>query len=891
MFTHKNLIFKLVLIFFLFSGFSVCGFGIKENGLYANSHNLSDTNRLIECSDYNFSASTSDFPFISNTKIRQLTDYCKLKGDLQSEGNPIVNNFIYGVTNFLFQNESYHTPDYLLMSENNQLIDSFQRDTAVLIDTAFNFDYFDCDVNYYNILVGKYAEMDIVIAYKGGREASYGSGEPIHLGNGTLTATLQEGIINPDGSYLVYKVVGIPENSSLVTVPINLGTINCEVPIYISEPYDSLIDFWVLAYDDLNNDCNKDLDEESANTDGLFIKVFDLEDNMLFVAPAFSGQFEVLNFLGKSDFIYYYIIDNNDLPNDNTPTLPPGLKSGMDQTFLKRYFYFFGGMTYFNTSPKSNLLDTSWDFYYPFDYRICLFRLDAKLESLDCSNPEFLHKINKGENTSNIITINYEGGNGGSFKEQTISSTGISGFTARLYSGFLNEGNGTLSFQVSGISNEAGIAKFNFSIGEQQCEIEFLIQAPELSISKDVKQNSYQWPNEQIDYVISVKNSGNIDLIDILVSDPLTGFSETISLLSVGQTKEFNTSYLVKQDDIDAGYLENMAKASFNFEGIDFNFEAINTINAIQIASMSLVKKSPQISYNTVGDILNYTITVKNTGNISLSNLLVSDPLTGMYETIDMISPGEEKHYKTQYHVKQSDLNSNHIVNIAKVQYLLARLNYFVEDRLEIVADSDGDGVSNIDEIEDKTDPNDPCSFKWASQSLKPSNIWYNLDCDGDGVSNLVELSDRTNPLDSCDFIISNRTLPPSQAWNQGDCDGDGINNAEDGLDDCDGDGIPNFLDSDTCRIDILVPNVFTPNGDGLNDIIKPILLGIESFVCFKIYSPAGNLVFETQNRNEGWDGNIKSSGQSTQSYFWLAEGYGRDGKLVKRTGILTLLR
>jgi gliding motility-associated-like protein len=177
------------------------------------------------------------------------------------------------------------------------------------------------------------------------------------------------------------------------------------------------------------------------------------------------------------------------------------------------------------------------------------------------------------------------------------------------------------------------------------------------------------------------------------------------------------------------------------------------------------------------------------------------------------------------------------------------------------------------------------------SQTVSPSSAWNSGDCDGDGVSNGAERGDGTSPVNGCDFKPASRTLPPSDAWKNGDCDGDGLKNEVDGVEDCDKDGIPNFQDPDTCNIGILMPNVFTPNGDGINDEIKPVLLGIDKFVCFKVYNRWGNLVFETRDREKGWDGEFRGAGQGTETFQYLVEGYDRNGKLVRKTGMITLLR
>jgi gliding motility-associated-like protein len=205
--------------------------------------------------------------------------------------------------------------------------------------------------------------------------------------------------------------------------------------------------------------------------------------------------------------------------------------------------------------------------------------------------------------------------------------------------------------------------------------------------------------------------------------------------------------------------------------------------------------------------------------------------------------------------------------------------------------DSDGDGASDADEVKDQTNPLDACSFKLSSQKLQPSASWNAADCDGDGVSNGTERLDGTNVLDGCDFKVSSRSLQPSAAWKAADCDGDGLTNEKDGIEDCNLDGIPNFKDPKTCQVDILLPKVFTPNGDGINDVIKPILLGIKQFVCFKVYNRWGNLIFETTDPNTAWDGNYRTQGQATETFQWLSEGYDAKGILIKRMGLVTLLR
>jgi gliding motility-associated-like protein len=90
---------------------------------------------------------------------------------------------------------------------------------------------------------------------------------------------------------------------------------------------------------------------------------------------------------------------------------------------------------------------------------------------------------------------------------------------------------------------------------------------------------------------------------------------------------------------------------------------------------------------------------------------------------------------------------------------------------------------------------------------------------------------------------------------------------------------------------DIFVPSAFTPNGDGLNDILKPICVGIQYLDYFRIYNRWGQLVFETQEIGKGWDGYFKSKLQDTNTFVYTAEGVDYLGNRIRKKGSITLIR
>lgn len=64
------------------------------------------------------------------------------------------------------------------------------------------------------------------------------------------------------------------------------------------------------------------------------------------------------------------------------------------------------------------------------------------------------------------------------------------------------------------------------------------------------------------------------------------------------------------------------------------------------------------------------------------------------------------------------------------------------------------------------------------------------------------------------------------------------------------------------------VPNAFTPNNDGLNDVFLPIVYGVENYVL-EIYDRWGEKIFHTDNVKQGWDGYYKGVLCKEDVYVW----------------------
>lgn len=87
----------------------------------------------------------------------------------------------------------------------------------------------------------------------------------------------------------------------------------------------------------------------------------------------------------------------------------------------------------------------------------------------------------------------------------------------------------------------------------------------------------------------------------------------------------------------------------------------------------------------------------------------------------------------------------------------------------------------------------------------------------------------------------------------------------------------------------LILPNVFTPNFDSINDVFKPRLDEITE-MSFSIYNRYGNLIFETNRLNGFWDGRTTSGEPCTDGvYFCVLTATGVDGKKYKEKTFVQL--
>lgn len=91
------------------------------------------------------------------------------------------------------------------------------------------------------------------------------------------------------------------------------------------------------------------------------------------------------------------------------------------------------------------------------------------VNSLSCANSSILPKAESSVPYLASFIATYTGGSGSSYPAQDVTSTGVTGLTAHLDSGVLNNGDGNLVYVITGTPTTTGSANFTITIGEKSC--------------------------------------------------------------------------------------------------------------------------------------------------------------------------------------------------------------------------------------------------------------------------------------------------------------------------------------------------------------------------------------------------------------------------------------
>jgi uncharacterized repeat protein (TIGR01451 family) len=220
--------------------------------------------------------------------------------------------------------------------------------------------------------------------------------------------------------------------------------------------------------------------------------------------------------------------------------------------------------------------------------------------------------------------------------------------------------------------------------GSNNVTVTQLTQSPSIEIVKTGLLDLSTGPSGTITYTFVIKNTGNITLSNVMLSDPLLGITgqAIIPTLIAGQVITVNASstYTVLSSDVDAGFVANTAIVTANTaSGITVNGTGTVITPLTKNNNIGLIKTGEFQDENgdgfaQAGETIRYNFRITNTGNTILYNVTVQDTyLVGIKmfgNPISTLAPSEvnDTVYFAVYTLTQDDISAGSVTNQASVK-------------------------------------------------------------------------------------------------------------------------------------------------------------------------------------------------------------------------------
>jgi uncharacterized protein (TIGR02145 family) len=133
----------------------------------------------------------------------------------------------------------------------------------------------------------------------------------------------------------------------------------------------------------------------------------------------------------------------------------------------------------------------------------------GSINSIDCGSSLTSGILTQGSAAGDLTSsVPYTDGNGGTYPDQTITSTGVTGLTATCAAGTFANGAGTLTYIISGTPESSGTASFALNIGGQSCSLQIPVNAPQIGTPHSCGAENVHNPN--LSYGSMTDQEGNV---------------------------------------------------------------------------------------------------------------------------------------------------------------------------------------------------------------------------------------------------------------------------------------------------------------------------------------------------------------------------------------------
>lgn len=205
--------------------------------------------------------------------------------------------------------------------------------------------------------------------------------------------------------------------------------------------------------------------------------------------------------------------------------------------------------------------------------------------------------------------------------------------------------------------------------------------SPMLTVTKVVTnepaENNRFAVGEEIEYKVTVVNNGDVPVTNVVISDSLVRLADaTIDELKVDEAKEFTYGYTVTEDDIVAGTVNNIATARGEAPGGKNVTGGMGVVTPVESANphLTVTKTTTSTPANqngyTQGEVIKYTVTVTNDGNLTVKGIHINDQLQGVVHVDGelrqiTLAPNQQAEATFEYTVTAEDVAAGKVINTA----------------------------------------------------------------------------------------------------------------------------------------------------------------------------------------------------------------------------------
>jgi uncharacterized repeat protein (TIGR01451 family) len=205
-----------------------------------------------------------------------------------------------------------------------------------------------------------------------------------------------------------------------------------------------------------------------------------------------------------------------------------------------------------------------------------------------------------------------------------------------------------------------------------------LVQDPSLGLAKTADIGTASKAGDTIAYTYALTNIGNVTLdgpftvVDSVIAT--VDCSGAAATLAPDATTTCTATYALTQPDVDKGSVYNEATATGSFHEKPVTASDNATVTLTQTPGLGIVKAAVQPNFAAAGDVIDYTYTVTNTGNVTFSGpFLVSDDKIAnvVCPATSSLTPGASIVCHASYTVTAADVTAGHITNVAAARAIL----------------------------------------------------------------------------------------------------------------------------------------------------------------------------------------------------------------------------